>query len=283
MSASSQSPQPHRLVVETQGEGRPVVVVPWGPGGFGSLYRWALQPLARRVQLVHWDFRGCGRSTPAARYTMEDDLWDLCSVLDALEGPRPVLLGHSYGGMVALYLACEYPELIDGLVLVNTAARGAALREGLARRKKAMGLREFKRWEHLGLRAVAGEASGDEKLRWLEIEAGHLVRDPADVQAILRRVRVNFEVAASVQPSLQAFDVTKRLGKLEVPALVTAGAHDRILADAPRDLHLALPGSAFHRFRESAHMPFLEEPLEFHRVVGGWLAALDSTPPSQPA
>lgn len=272
-------PARNRLAIETQGEGRPLVVVPWGPGAFGSLYRWALQPLAEQHQLVHWHYRGCGKSSQAERYSMEDDLWDLTSLIEQLGLDRPILLGHSYGGMVALYLATEYPHLVGGLILVNCLPRGADLRLARQRRKEQWGTRRFVQWEHRGLRCIAGEANGEEKLKYLEDEARFMVRDERHVEPIMRRMRLNFHVLASVQESLQAFDVTKRLREIQVPCLVTAGSHDPIVGEGPKQLHLGLPGSNFRRFTESGHFPFLEQPAEFHRVVSEWVAAL---PPQEP-
>lgn len=267
-----------RLVWDEQGEGRPVVVLPWGPGGFGTLYRWALQPLAQRFRLIHWDYRGCGGSSPSERYSLEDDVLDLVSILDALELERPVLLGHSYGGMVALYLATEMPERLGGLVLSNTLASARGLRQAHQRRKQSLGVREYQRWERLGLRAVSGAASGEEKLRYLEIEARHWVRDPKHLPAVLRRFRINFEVLATAQPSLQAFDVSRRLREVKAPTLVLSGHQDPIVGEEPKALHMAIRGSRFHRFMKSAHLPFLEEPAAFTRVVTEWLDELDGEP-----
>lgn len=265
---------PNRLSYESQGAGRPVVVVPWGPGAYGSLYRWALQPLASRCRLIHWDYRGCGRSGPAARYSMEDDLWDLASLIEVLELDRPVLLGHSYGGMVALYLATEYPELCGGLVLSNTVPAGRDLLAARARRKAALGTRDFVRWEHLAFRCIEGVTTGEEKLEYLRTEARFLVHDPRFAAPILRRLRLNFEVLAAAQESLQAFDVRARLREVTVPCLVAAGHHDLIAGDGPKAMHLKLPDSRFRRFMNSAHMPFLEEPAAFCQAVAGFLEEL---------
>lgn len=273
------APSRNRLACDVDGEGRPVVVVPWGPGSYGTLFRWALHPLAERYQLVHWDYRGCGKSSKAPRYTMEDDLWDLASLIEALELDRPVLLGHSYGAMLALYLALEYPQHVGGLVLVNGMASARPLKASRARRKEFLTPRRYVQWEQLGYRCIGGEASGEEKLKYLEGEARFLLHDEAHLLTLMRHLRLDFHVLASVQESLQAFDVSKRLKQLDVPVLVTAGAHDRVAADEPKAMHLALKGSAYRRFANSGHLPFVEERDAFCQLVGDWL---DEHPPAAP-
>lgn len=264
-----------RIVCREQGQGHPVVVVPWGPASYGSLYPYALQPLARRYRLVHWDYRGCGESSPADRYSVEDDAWDLAGVIEGMGLERPVLLGHSYGGMVALKLASEQPELLGGLVLVNTVSGSEALRAVQTRRRDHMGTVRFRNWQRTGLQAIGGGASGEDKLRYLEMEARNWNLDELQLQLVLRRLRVNFQVLAAIQPSLQNLELGSALGKLRVPTLVTAGHRDLLTGNHPRDLHLAIPDSRFHRFMESGHFPFLDRPTEFFRVVGDWLRDLD--------
>jgi proline iminopeptidase len=262
---------PPRLVCREQGEGSPLVLLPWGPGSFGSLYPWAFQPLTKAHRLIHWDYRGCGESSPAERYSLQDDAWDLLGLIESLKLDHPILLGHSYGGMVALAAALEQPELLGGLILANTMATSKGLLDAQKRRKERMTPRVFLRWQRLGLAAIAGEASGEDKLRYLELEARNWAENESVIQMILRRLRINFEVLARVQPTLQAFDVTSRLGEVTLPTLILAGGKDLIAGEHPRDLHLALEGSHFHRFLESGHFPFLEQPEAFFQVVSEWL------------
>ena len=105
--------------------------------------------LCPRFRAVAVDLRGRGQSdgppagfdaaSPAANYTMAEHAADVVGLLDALELRRVVLVGHSFGGMLALYLAAHQPErfprivVLDAAIAVATPATRDLLRPMLAR------------------------------------------------------------------------------------------------------------------------------------------------------
>jgi pimeloyl-ACP methyl ester carboxylesterase len=124
-----------RLFVDVDGEGltpdggtmraKPtVILVHGGPGADHSVYKPHFAALSDIAQLVYYDHRGNGRSDPGERadWTLAqwgDDLKGLCEVLGI---ERPIVLGTSFGGFVALSYATRYPGHSAGLVLISTAA-----------------------------------------------------------------------------------------------------------------------------------------------------------------
>ena len=89
----------------------------------GSSATWffpAMTHLGDRATVHCVDWRGHGLSdTPAAGYDLDSMVQDLKEVLEAWEIERPVMMGHSYGALVALKFACEYPDKVKQLVLVE--------------------------------------------------------------------------------------------------------------------------------------------------------------------
>lgn len=102
---------------------RPVLVaVHGGPGLDHMTVKAALEPLAADFQVLYFDLRGHGRSdrSSAGSWNMRtwaDDLRRLC---DALGLRKPVILGSSFGGDVALTYAALFPEHPGGIILANT-------------------------------------------------------------------------------------------------------------------------------------------------------------------
>ena len=102
---------------------RPVVVaVHGGPGLDHMTVKSALGPLAEDFQVVYFDLRGHGRSDRSSAEfwnmrTWADDLRRLC---DALGLDKPVVLGSSFGGDVALTYAALFPDHPGGIILANT-------------------------------------------------------------------------------------------------------------------------------------------------------------------
>jgi proline iminopeptidase len=93
-----------------------------GPGSDHSYYKPWLSPLTDVMQLVYIDHRGQGRSArgPRETYTLENNVEDLEALRDYLGLDKIVLLGASYGGMVALSYAVRYPENVSHLLAIVT-------------------------------------------------------------------------------------------------------------------------------------------------------------------
>src|SRR3712207_4622471 len=83
---------------------------------FDALIAAGLSPQFRVLAL---DLRGRGESDqPTAGYAMPDHARDVIGVLDALDLPRVVLCGHSFGGLLSIYLAAHYPDRVSHIVVL---------------------------------------------------------------------------------------------------------------------------------------------------------------------
>ncbi len=81
--------------------------------------------LASQFEVLAFDHRGLGRSGEvSARYTMADCATDATTVLDAVGWPSALVVGMSFGGMVALELAVSTPARVERLALLCTSAGG---------------------------------------------------------------------------------------------------------------------------------------------------------------
>jgi pimeloyl-ACP methyl ester carboxylesterase len=104
------------------GEGPDVVFV---HGITGNLAVWHLQivpALADRCRTLTYDLRGHGRSgTPPTGYSLDDMADDLLLLLDALELEQPIVVGHSYGADIALYLAAAHPGRLREVIAIEAA------------------------------------------------------------------------------------------------------------------------------------------------------------------
>lgn len=109
-----------RIFYEVRGDG-PVVVLCDGIGCDGFVWRYLTPHLTPTHRVVHWHYRGHGRSGPPCdrdRLAIADHARDLRSVLDHLEIEHAVVAGHSMGTQVALETYRLAPERVDALALV---------------------------------------------------------------------------------------------------------------------------------------------------------------------
>ncbi len=112
------------LFFTTHGSGRPLLLMHGGLGPDHTYFRPWLDSLGDQIELVYYDHRGGGRSSRLERFegtTHETLVEDADRLRAHLGHDKLVLLGHSYGGMLALEYALRHQERLDGLILCCTA------------------------------------------------------------------------------------------------------------------------------------------------------------------
>ena len=112
------------MAYEEAGKGPAVILL---HGAFLDRHTWDLQmpALARRHRAVRYDIRPFGESSlPEQPYKTTDDL---LALMDALKIDRADLVGHSFGGGVAIDFTLEHPTRVASLALVNSGVTGATL------------------------------------------------------------------------------------------------------------------------------------------------------------
>lgn len=105
---------------QTSGQGPDLVLIHGATGNMAFWYLSTLPALRKEFRVTVYDLRGHGYSdVPPSGYTSADMAGDLCGLLDYLGIVRAHLLGHSFGGVVALHTAALYPERVASLVLAD--------------------------------------------------------------------------------------------------------------------------------------------------------------------
>lgn len=113
----------HTSYGSSESSGSPVVIL---HGLFGSSRNWGTvaRKIAERQKTFALDLRNHGDSFHSDSHTIEDMVLDLRFWIDeTLQGERPILLGHSMGGLVALFFALQFPSHVQGLFVVDIAPR----------------------------------------------------------------------------------------------------------------------------------------------------------------
>ncbi len=270
---------PELVIQDGEWVARPTLVVLHGGPGFDQGYlRPGLQPLASDAQVLLVDLRGQGRSgrPPVETCTLEQMADDVAAVCEVLGIRRPIVLGHSAGGFVALHLAVRHPEVAGGLVLSNTAATLAPVPDdepppSLADRAPAESVAAAAR---LFGGDFSPDAVDDFSRRVAPYYAGPAHMDvPGHLFGLSSFAA---EVAGFFFGVLApGYDLRGRLTEIAVPALVIAGHHDWICPPAAgRAMARLLPDATYVEILDAGHFPFSEEPDEFLSVVRSFLAGV---------
>jgi proline iminopeptidase len=255
-----------KLVPEgpTMRERRTMLLLHGGPGFDHSTLATIFEPLAGELQLVLIDHRGQGRSDARTPDEWNLTQWvaDLVELCNLLELEQPIVLGQSFGGVVALAAAARHPELASKLVVSSSLA-------------KFRPDRSFPMFERLGgreVRAVAerhfSELSDESAQEFLRVCLP--VYNPKPIPPdVLARVQLKLEVGNHFfRNEFFAVDLLPELSAIRCPTLVLAGELDPItpVADA-EDIVAAIPHSELRVFEGAGHGVFRDKPEEALEVI----------------
>jgi proline iminopeptidase len=259
------------LFYQIVGKGEPCLVLHGGPGiDHTSLRPW-LDPLGEHAQLVFLDQRGNGRST--MRPGEIPDFKQLCADADALRtavgAERVALLGHSFGGFVALEYALRYPERVRHLILVDSAPSfdyGEEIKENIARR-------ELSEETLAAVSAPPPSSDAEFGAMWRAVLPLYFHHYDASLAKQTFAETVYRAAAAAWGSALFAsYNVVTRLGAINAPTLVVVGEDDLICPPRQaRRLQAGISGAQLVPIPGCGHFPFVERPDEFLAVVRRWL------------
>lgn len=265
-----------KLYYVTLGQGVPVIFLHGGLGFDHQYFRPFLNPLADSAKVVFYDHLGHGKSDRPANFadlTFARLSSDCDALATALGFDKFVLVGHSYGGFIALDFALRYPRRLAGLVLACTAPD---LTSGL--RDPPGGTAEQQAALHR-LFAGAKENATDQALRANWSAAVPLYYNnatpPAGVVADVDR-RTIYSAAGFLRgfEILGGFDVVSKLPTIETPTLVQYGSGDIWRFGDNERLAKNIPGAKLTYFADSGHWPFQEEQAAYLGAVRGFVGGL---------
>jgi proline iminopeptidase len=184
---------------------------------------------------------------------------------------RLTLAGYSWGGLLALLYAVEFPQLVSRLALVSPAPawREARLEfeKRFAERNLASGLQQQRSdLRASGLRERDPDAYAQ---RLFELSVAPYFSDPARARE-LTPFRVSGRTQQEVWASLADYDLRPALAGLAIPTIVLHGTSDPIPIDTARTLAELLKAE-FHPLPNSGHVPYVEAFDEFVKVLDEFL------------
>ena len=266
------------LFVDVVGEGDPLVLMHGGPG----LDHVTLKPfrkLADRHTVISYDHRCNGRSTgiPVTTMTWPYLTSDADALREALGFDRWAVLGHSFGGMVALEYALRYPERVSRLVLLDTAAdsRWAQVHAAdvLAGRGSDAKTVAVARRFYSGRIAVKDFPRAAMRLLPAYDHRFSLVRFARELLGGGWQMQTRPEALVFGGQMMQGWTVMARLGEIRVPTLVLAGHDDFLFPPESQALLAAgIPDARLRIIERAGHNPHAERPAETLTAVADFLA-----------
>jgi 3-oxoadipate enol-lactonase len=254
-----------RFVYEAAGDpGKTPLVFLHGIGGAARGWRGQLEFFGDRYLAIAWDMPGYGGSSPLTTVSIATLADALGQFLREFAGsPKPILVGHSIGGMIVQQWLANNPVAAEAAVLAQTSP--------------AFGKPDGD-WQKAFVEARLGPLDRGETLRSLAPSlVSELVGDDPDPPGMdLARDcmgSVPEMTYRAVVRALVGFDMRHALKAIRIPTLVLSGSKDNN-APAPMMAKMAtyVPGATYIDIEGSGHLVNLEQPDRFNRALDKFLS-----------
>ena len=252
------------------GAGPAVFMMP-GMEGAHQFWRPQLEALSGRYRVIACEL---ARFPCSPRRTVDDYARAALRRLDSLGVEKAVLVGESFGGMVAQHLALNYPERLSALILCNTMDKP---------RLPAFGLNVFTLAtlaHNLAFTPGLSMARRRKLLMWVGKHRG-FVMDPSPGNRDLIEYVIEFGTSQGATAYLDRIfagrtaDYSSRLGEMRVPTLVLRGSEDRmVMADTILRIAAGIPGARLALVEGGGHCCTHTMPEESNRLILAWLDGL---------
>lgn len=271
----------YRVVGDTH-TGTPLVLLHGGPG-YPSYYLENLTKLASADRaVIVYDQMSCGRSsgdTDPASWTMDTFVDQLTALHDYLRLESVDVLGHSWGGFLALEVALRHSIPLRRLVLASTSPSSRMFVDAATSRMQTLAP------EHVAA-IEAGEASGDYQDpayqrannaflaefcdRIDPLPEGLQRSDDEHNTALYQHMWGPTEFRCN--GTLANWDVSARLGEVDLPVLITSGEYDEAGPDIQQFMLSQLPNARWQKFPNSAHQSHVTDEESYLTTVSAFVS-----------
>jgi proline-specific peptidase len=271
--------------IPAAGRGLPLLVLHGGPG-FPHDYLTDLAQFSDDGHpVVFYDQLGCGKSDhpqDPALWVMDTFVDELATVRAALGLDRVHLLGHSWGGWLALEYVLRKPAGLASVVLASTCASIPAFAAETRRLKRSL---PTQTQEALDRHEAEGTTNDPGYLvaalayyrQWvcrLDPFPEHIVHSFLNISDDVYQIMQGPEW--NVTGNLKDWDVTARLGDIDLPVLITSGRYDEMTPALVEPLVAGIKDAQHVVFQESSHLAMAEEPHRYRQVLGSFLDQVEA-------
>ncbi len=238
-------------------------------GFSGSTKDWAnqMKALSPQYRVIAIDERGHGKSASPKReeeYLTPVIAGDVLAVLNKLGIKRCCLGGHSMGGPVVLHFALEHPDMVAGLILVDTSSGFTMAPAMIELRTK---LNEIARTQGLAAAFDYDAANNPPRIEQYKRHPEQKEKARQKMLSMTVDSYINSWKAMGKQTS-----VTSRLSEIKVPAIIFLGEEDVGTAEGVKILNKGIANSQLVTIKGAGHSPHEDNPADFNKALLPFLA-----------
>ncbi|WP_160710891.1 alpha/beta fold hydrolase [Chitinophaga solisilvae] len=270
------------LYYHTYGHGEPIIVLSGGPGNSCMQQEEVATELGRKYKAVLLEQRGTGLSIPtpfdSTTINMKAAMEDINRLMDRLKVKQILIYGHSWGAMLAMNFAANYPQKVKRLLLVcpgyykmSTDLYTTHVNNVRAR----MGPEDMIKFDSLSKLMGDKEPPREVFLAYNRIMRMSYIYNKLMIDSMLKKI----EVAKSNTHMQQLmigdlwrirYDLSKTLYRYRGPIDVIAARQD-VLAFYTYELKIIHPAAKLHWIQASGHFPMFEQRTAFYNMLDSLL------------
>jgi proline iminopeptidase len=271
------------LFYKTMGAGDPIVVLHGGPGFDHRQFLPYIWELATDHKVILYDQRGTGLSSgpvDSASISIDSFIADIEGVREAFDIRKMNLLGHSWGGILAMFYAVRHPENLKSLILCSTAASV----ESFAEMRANYEARRLPEDAELLAKIYSSEEfkSNDPqaierfwRIYFKPYFVDQTLVDKMDLQFTDNTIKNSSAVAGLILESIGEFDLHDDLSVVRCPTLVLHGDSDPMPVSYAERVHQSIAGSELVLAQSSGHWLFVDATETFTTSVSSFLARVE--------
>jgi len=260
------------LYYKSVGGGDTIVILHGGPGLDQTYLQPQVDELSKNHTIIYFDQRGTGKSTGAidsVHITPEQFVNDLEAVRKTLKIKKMNLLGHSWGGLLAMYYGIAYPENLKSLILVSSAGASSDFIGPFIKTRTA-------RTTHEDSIALATLVTSEEFAKHTPDAISKFTRLTFATYFFNRtyldslNLHLNQTTANNFLPLyglmsmyLANYDLYPKLTAIQCPTLILHGDYDPIPVEFSQKLTGYIKHSQFILLQHCGHFPFVEVQKDF--------------------
>jgi len=272
------------------GHGTAIIVLHGGPDFDHSYLLPELDRLSDSYHLIYYDQRGRGQSADGVKpedVTLASDIADIEKVRQYYHLDSVVLLGHSWGTVLALEYALRYPGRVSHMILMNPGPASTDDYQQLKKEWLEKRPEDMERRKAISATAAYKEADPDAVVAYYRIHFKPALARSEDYEKLITRMQASFVrqgsagiiKARAVESRLMSetwaapeYNLLPRLKSLRIPTLVVTGDHEFIPIPTAEHITQALPNARMVTLKNCGHFSYMESPVAVREQIDAFFA-----------
>lgn len=268
--------------IKKMGQGEPLVILHGGPGLFHNYLVNSFEKLAEQYQIIFYDQRGCGKTAfpkDTASITVENFVADLEAIRQHLKIEKLNLAGHSWGAILAINYAKQFPNNLNKLVLIAPAPANTEYFDQMFRnmqnKRKDDDIKEM-------VKVMSSKDFDDRNpeavLKAIKIGDKVNLADQSKIDELY--ANMTFTAASAnnmllvnsiMEKNFFNYNITENMNLIACPTLIVLGDLDNVPFASAQLLQDNLQNARLEVLKSASHYPFFEAQKDFNFAIESFI------------